>query len=388
MAAVPMSFDPLIDRSETAKKVEEKIFTSMFLNPEKRKFVLETLSIALAGEHTKRMCWIVGEADCGKGVMVDLITNTYGRDIVGDFNANCFSSKKNSDSPERDLGFIVDLALKRISFSSEKSQATPGAKDRFGNNSGMTPMDGNLIKQLTGGRADRLRAREAYGKMGGSGAFHGAMRSFLCPTVNDLGPIVPFDSGMATRTLVARADRASTLEPEFDSATHFRRDPTIFDFTAKKDVHLATVWMFMKIYQTVSPDESLRVTPDVVKREISETCERDETSVESWVRANYDVYDGDVYAAFGKRIRNAKGEEDWKWNWTAMHQAAGDGNDWFVKFENLYTFYNNFKGGCAGMSKTTFGRHLNSMGLPKALKKVEGQVFQARLGLRIIHNDR
>eukprot|EP00854_Cymbomonas_tetramitiformis_P026787 gene26787-32918_t len=81
MAAVPMSFDPLVDRSEMAKQVKEKIFTSMFLNPEKRKFVLETLSIALAGEHTKRMCWIVGEADCGKGVMVDLITNTYGRDI-------------------------------------------------------------------------------------------------------------------------------------------------------------------------------------------------------------------------------------------------------------------------------------------------------------------
>ncbi|KAK3251067.1 hypothetical protein CYMTET_39611 [Cymbomonas tetramitiformis] len=330
MAAVPMSFDPLIDRSEMAKQVEEKIFKSMFLNPEKRKFVLETLSIALAGEHTKRMCWIVGEADCGKGVMVDLITNTYGRDIVGDFNANCFTSKKNSDSPERDLGFIVDLALKRISFSNEKSQITSGAKDKFGNNCGIAPMDGNLIKQLTGGRADRLRAREAYGKMGGSGAFHGAMRSFLCSTVNDLGHIVPFDSGMVTRTLVARADRTSTLESDFDPATHFRKDNKIFAFTAKKDVHLATVWMFMKIYQTVSPDESLRVTPDVVKKEISETCEKDENSVESWIRANYEVYEGDVYADFGTLTRTAKGDEEWKWNWTALQQAAGAGNEWFL----------------------------------------------------------
>ncbi|KAK3239820.1 hypothetical protein CYMTET_50277 [Cymbomonas tetramitiformis] len=130
--------------------------------------------------------------------MVNLITNTYGRDIVGDFNANCFSRKKNDDSPERNLGFIVDLALKRISFSSEKSQVASGAKDRFGNNSGMTPMDVNLIKQLTGGSADPLRAREAYGKMGGRGTFHGAMRSFLCATVNDVGPVVPFDDECRT----------------------------------------------------------------------------------------------------------------------------------------------------------------------------------------------
>eukprot|EP00854_Cymbomonas_tetramitiformis_P015291 gene15291-18093_t len=67
--------------------------------------------------------------------------------------------------------------------------------------------------------------------------------------------------------------------------------------------------------------------PLVDRSEMAKQVEEKIFTVESWIRTNYDVYDGDVYAAFGKRSRNAKGEDDWKWNWTAMHQAAGDGND-------------------------------------------------------------
>ncbi|KAK3239819.1 hypothetical protein CYMTET_50276 [Cymbomonas tetramitiformis] len=40
MAAVPLFFDPLVDRSTLAKEVEEKIFATMFVDNEKRKFVL------------------------------------------------------------------------------------------------------------------------------------------------------------------------------------------------------------------------------------------------------------------------------------------------------------------------------------------------------------
>ncbi|KAK3287142.1 hypothetical protein CYMTET_5324 [Cymbomonas tetramitiformis] len=105
-------------------------------------------------------------------------------------------------------------------------------------------------------------------------------------------------------------------------------------------------------------------------------------SVQSWIRSKYELYDGDILNEYGSISHKSNGERVVAWDWKTLKQKAGDGREWFVKFSKLFQKYNSFTGGSVKITSVRFAKILTSMNLGSAVKKIDGEVCQVRIGIR------
>tara|TARA_B110000046_G_C13003014_1_gene403079 strand:- start:110 stop:2437 length:2328 start_codon:yes stop_codon:yes gene_type:complete len=100
----------------------------------------------------KEWCVLSGNRNCGKGVLNDFLTNTFGA-YVRATNTENFVYKKNNDETARANGFMLNLQFQRIILANEMSVDSNGS----------STFDGNKIKKFHSG-GDYIQARGLYQK--------------------------------------------------------------------------------------------------------------------------------------------------------------------------------------------------------------------------------
>ena len=159
------TFDSSNDYKEEKKDLMKKIFNPIFTIDKKRddyevrqqlfKNWLHRIARSIFGHIEDKLFYTVeGERDCGKGVLQDLIINTFG-DYITITNSENFLIKKNDNNDEAKANsFMVPFQFKRLVCASEFKLK----EDIVNNKKVVRKVDGNTIKKMISG-GDRIQAR-------------------------------------------------------------------------------------------------------------------------------------------------------------------------------------------------------------------------------------
>lgn len=170
---------------ELNNELMEKIFYPIFgidtIEKDKEKYelmeyFLQRLSRNVAGNvEDKRFFILCGLRDCGKGVICDLLKNTFEKYIYSTDSSNLLYKKNNGDSAKNN-SWIIDLIYTRITITNE---ITLDEKEYI---------DGNKIKKLCSG-GDYITGRKNF-----KDEIEFRIQSSLMIACNDLPKIIPNDT--------------------------------------------------------------------------------------------------------------------------------------------------------------------------------------------------
>jgi len=229
------------ERNETLiASVEKILFEDAFADGDGRdagQYMKKSLAIGLAGDYRRKKFYMgLGEANCGKGVVVSAFRSTFcGYCDEWDANNLKYNSRNGQDEAKK-LAWVKTLAGVRIAFSSEFRM------DKI-------PMDGNLLKILSSG-GDEMKVRT-----NNVDQTPHINRTTMWLLANDLGEITPKDSGTQERIRVIRY-RLRFVGKDDDLAPDERTgDPLIkdkFNTVAYKD---ALFWVMADTFRRMTPSE-------------------------------------------------------------------------------------------------------------------------------------
>eukprot|EP00282_Hemiselmis_andersenii_P035151 CAMPEP_0169443752 /NCGR_PEP_ID=MMETSP1042-20121227/9536_1 /TAXON_ID=464988 /ORGANISM="Hemiselmis andersenii, Strain CCMP1180" /LENGTH=825 /DNA_ID=CAMNT_0009555027 /DNA_START=496 /DNA_END=2973 /DNA_ORIENTATION=- len=143
----PTNVDP-----DMTQQVMDKVLVPAFPDKEHLQYFLHRLARALAGDiQDKRWHICIGERNCSKGVLCDLLLRCFG-DFVQTINSENFLIKSNTLSCDaaKSQSWTSSLEFKRLAISNEIQ--LQGGRAR---------VDGNLIKRMASG-GDQLEVRTNY----------------------------------------------------------------------------------------------------------------------------------------------------------------------------------------------------------------------------------
>jgi hypothetical protein len=159
----------------------KKRFFHDTLGEEMGDYLALNIARALAGDKMKRICFGLGETQCGKSVLTTAVKLSCG-DYVGSFNAENLAFRNSSSDEAANMRWAMLLRFKRIIFSNEiKNTAC---------------LNGNDIKKVSSG-GDSIVGR---GHGGNETDFILHFLAFCM--ANDLPKIKPYDSAVAERVKV------------------------------------------------------------------------------------------------------------------------------------------------------------------------------------------
>ena len=162
---------------ENIQEVYDKILDPIF-NKDKdlMECWLNYVARGLAG-HVEDKNWGVGigERDCGKGVLVGMLENSFGEYCRSTNSENFLYKSAGSDSAKA-LSWLVPFEFKRLLLTNE---ITIGEK---------TKINGNILKKLSSG-GDRIEARVNH-----KDEINFKIQARVCMFCNDLPPIEPADA--------------------------------------------------------------------------------------------------------------------------------------------------------------------------------------------------
>ena len=259
------------------KEVRDTLFVNAFNEEDGTAagdYLRKALCMGLVGDYTRKKFYFgLGEANCGKGVMVCAFTNAFG-DYIAEWNANELKyNAKNGQDEARKLAWVKNLQGTRLAFSNELRM------DR-------TPIDGNLLKAVSSG-GDQIKARANY-----ENEQKFINRSTLFLLANDMLPITPKDSGIQTRCRFIRYKLRFVSDP---AATDERKaDPTIKTKFAREDWKDALFFVMVDTFAELSASEKERggLLPDpaCVIEETKEWVGDDGSGdFEDTIRLRYDI---------------------------------------------------------------------------------------------------
>jgi hypothetical protein len=238
-------FNKRIDRrfpthrnEELIKLVRDTLFVNAFNDEDGKEagdFLRKALVMGLVGDYERKKFYFgLGEADCGKGVMVCAFTNAFG-DYVGEWNANQLKyNSKNSQDEARKLAWVKDLIGCRLAFSNELRM------DKI-------PVDGNLMKAVSsGGDSHKVRANyENEQKI--------INRATMFLLANDMLPITPSDSGVKTRCRFIRYKLRFVPNPS--SPDERQADTSIKSKFAREEWKDALFFVMVDSFQEMTEEE-------------------------------------------------------------------------------------------------------------------------------------
>jgi len=167
------------------KYCQESILRRFFTIPlgeEIGKCYLQRLSMALFGESMKNIFFCLGETDTGKSTIVKALLKSCA-DLVGTFNAESLSIKKDSSQDEaQQMRWAFLHRYKRMIFSNEMGM---NAK-----------LNGNMVKKISSGGDDLVGRRHC----GHETNFRPHFISFIF--ANDIPEIKPYDNAVDNRLRV------------------------------------------------------------------------------------------------------------------------------------------------------------------------------------------
>ena len=164
---------------ELKKEVMDRIFNPIFNNDiEMMECWMNYIVRGLAG-HVEDKNWAVaiGERDCGKGVLVGLLENSFG-EYCRSTNSENFLYKNAGQDSAKALSWLVPFEFKRLLLTNE---ITKDAEGKF-------KINGNILKKLSSG-GDKIEARVNH-----KDEINFKIQSRVCIFCNDLPPIEPSDA--------------------------------------------------------------------------------------------------------------------------------------------------------------------------------------------------
>lgn len=173
--------DVLNVNNEDVKRVKDKIIAAC-LKPDIVDYFLHRLSRSIAGYISdKKWCVLLGFRNSGKGVIIEMLKESFGNDYVKNMNSGNLSIKNSSGDTAKLQSWMCDLEFSRIVYSNEVSVEK-------------NKLDGNTIKLIASG-GDAVTARRNHEN---ERTFKTQYTYYLC--CNDLPDIVPSDANQ-TREL-------------------------------------------------------------------------------------------------------------------------------------------------------------------------------------------
>jgi phage/plasmid-associated DNA primase len=199
-------------------------------------FLKKNLCIALIGDYfRKKFIFATGEANCGKGVLVNAFRNAFDG-YIDEYDANnLLYNPLNSQDEAKKLSWVKDLLGVRIAFSNEC---------RISDNKGI---DGNLLKTLSSG-SDIMKIRGNY-----EAQYTFIIRTMLFMLANDCPKITPIDTGVCERAKFIRYKLRFVNNPINDDER--LADPTIKLKFLSDDYKNALLFVMIDTFNSMSEDE-------------------------------------------------------------------------------------------------------------------------------------
>jgi len=236
--------------SEDIKEFYEKVIDPIFnYDREMSAKWLNDVSRGLAG-HIEDKNWLVcmGERDCGKGVLVNCLENTFG-DYIRSTNSEQFLMKGPQGDSAKALSFLADFEFRRLLITNE----IPIDVD------GKIKINGNIIKKISSG-GDKIEVRQNYKDE--------KQIKLQCKTImccNDLPPIDPNDAretAIHTRfpSKFVNKDNEYLGKKCNGVDMHFLKDNSIKNYIKERRAIKAFMELLFNAYGDIMPiPESMRV---------------------------------------------------------------------------------------------------------------------------------
>ena len=199
-------------------------------------FLKKYLCIGLIGDYfRKKFIFATGDANCGKGVLVNAFRNTFDG-YIDEYDANnLLYNPLNSQDEAKRLSWIKDLIGVRIAFSNEC---------RISDNRGI---DGNLLKTLASG-SDIMKIRSNY-----ESQYNFINRSTMFMLSNDCPNITPIDTGVCERAKFIRYKLRFVNNPI--SSDEKLADPTIKIKFQSDEYKNALLYVMIDTFNSMTEDE-------------------------------------------------------------------------------------------------------------------------------------
>lgn len=223
-----------IDFPERDEKIINNIYDKI-LNPifgsELTSPFLHFISRVIAGESQDKLWSIcLGERDCGKGVISDLLSNTF-QNYVCSINANSLKVDKNNGDEAKKLSWLYHAQYARVLLGNE-----------IANNN---IIDGNLIKKICSG-GDKIQMRTNY-----VNESNARIQGTLILFNNDMPKCEPADvfQKLVPFSLPSKFVDEITEEDKIKNPHYKLSDSNIKQFVNKKEVCQAFIWILIDSYK-------------------------------------------------------------------------------------------------------------------------------------------
>lgn len=221
------------------KKVNDTLFVNAFGDETiVGEYEKKALVIGLVGDYRRKKFYFgIGDADCGKGVLVSAMTGAFGG-YIGEWNPNNLKyNPRNGQDEAKQLAWIKGLIGCRLGFSNELRM------DK-------TPMDGNLLKALSSG-GDEMKYRTNH-----KDEEKVINRCSMWLLANDLSDITPKDSGTTERIRVVRYRLHFVDKPAEECGAGERpKDPEIKDWFKDANYQNALFHLMWDTYKAMPEKE-------------------------------------------------------------------------------------------------------------------------------------
>jgi hypothetical protein len=362
-------FDPSSVSNELIDELNTKIFESAYTDGKGDKtrmdYFMEIVSIALMeGGVDKKMMTMLGETDCGKGVLTQLLSQAFG-EYISFFNTNVLLKGTNASLEDASQWrFLLPCYDTRLMIGNEIAVKCEEDLNGYGRREKReVPFNIDMIKTLVGG-GDSVKARGLY-----KDEMSIVNKAFVMILANDM-PKTSSDPAYIKRQLIMNACRSSTSDEVFDTSLFFKADPTIKEWIKRVDVRDAMVALMCRTYGRCKLNRT--PVPDWIKMTVSEYVQT--TAASSWVKENYDVYGGNALVDFDG-AQSAEGI--YRFDWDKV-------GEWALPFDVMFKVYKDSGG---RDSSTKFGRMLTANGIYLAMRKRGGRAVRYRVGVRVSDGD-
>jgi hypothetical protein len=337
LANIPRNFP--ITRDKVAEDVVNRThfvapFTSRteMSDPEMGRFYKNAIAYAMVGDYShKKMYVVLGNSNCGKGVMTIALQSALGG-YIGTFNGKDLAyNRRNGADSAKALAWLVDKLSCRMLIANEMEMDKGVA------------LNGNLIKTLSSG-GDFIDIRRNY-----CDAQPAKITQNFFLFANDCPPITPIDSGIHTRMRYTRYTKHFVDKPlDQCDFKELPADPTIKDTVRTEKWANSLFWVIYEAYASIRG-----------KPYWSPQCVMEETA--EFIGA----------------------EEQLKAKLSERYEFGNDvGEDEYIPFKEIKDYLNDECGLNGSWSDTRIGRELTDLGIVKHTQKINGRATMVRLHIR------
>lgn len=229
------------------------------LGQEMGDYLALNIARALAGDKMKRVCFGLGETQCGKSVLTTAIKLSCG-DYVGSFNAENLAYRNSSSDEAANMRWAMLLRFKRLIFSNEIKNTVC--------------LNGNDIKKISSG-GDSI-----VGRAHGGNEMDFILHFLAFCMANDLPKIKPYDSAVANRIKVFSYKKQFVENPsnEFE----LQLDPNIQNEILTERFQSVFVGMLIREYMWFNEAGFVESEPDEAILAKAEWIDEDSSFVEKF----------------------------------------------------------------------------------------------------------